>query len=426
MATAVLTGSCAYTSIGQPYCATACSADAEAAVNEYGVISTPLYVHEITKAANPGFSNSNGGAASCGSLAAWTATSCFVSCSIAISINTTSNGVGATATFPPTNLSFNTSVPDTTNCIANPDPTYLSSVSISPSAASAAVGATQQFTALGTYADGSTKTLTNALWTSSSPGVATIGGGSGLATGIAVGTTTITASSSGRSGAATLSVTGGGESGGGGNNGGGGGNCGGTSPILIDTTGAGFQLTSASDGVIFDITGDGKPIKLSWTARGSRNAFLALDRNGNGKIDSGKELFGNFTQQTPSNDPNGYLALAEFDKPENGGNGDGVIDKSDAVFPKLLLWIDGNHDGISQPSELHHLPDLGIYSLSLRYADSPHVDEFGNQFRYKAKVNPLGEPNKDQVDRTSYDVFFVLANKRANAGGKIITDVQCE
>jgi hypothetical protein len=186
--------------------------------------------------------------------------------------------------------------------------------------------------------------------------------------------------------------------------------CGG-SPIIIDTTGEGFQLTSEGDGVRFDIRGDGIPVQLSWTAKGSRNAFLALDRNGNGKIDNGKELFGNFTQQPKSDDPNGYLALAVFDKPENGGNGDGVIDKRDAVYSRLLLWIDENHDGISQPNELHHLEELGVYSLSLQYSNSPYTDEFGNRFRYKGKVNPLGQPPTAHADRTSYDVFFVLGKR---------------
>lgn len=197
--------------------------------------------------------------------------------------------------------------------------------------------------------------------------------------------------------------------------------CGGKSPIIIDTTGEGFQLTSAADGVRFDIRGNGRPQQLSWTARGSHNAFLALDR-GHG-ITSGKDLFGNFTPQPKSADPpNGYLALAVFDTPQKGGNGNGVIDPGDAVYPKLLLWIDENHDGIAQPNELHHLAELGVFSLSLSYADSPYTDAFGNQFRYKGKVNPLGEPTKDHVDRTSYDVFLAGL---PNQNGGTDSVVQC-
>jgi hypothetical protein len=189
--------------------------------------------------------------------------------------------------------------------------------------------------------------------------------------------------------------------------------CKGTSPIVIDTTGKGFSLTSAEDGVMFDFNGDGKPLKLSWTAADSGNAFLALDRNHNGRIDSAKELFGNITVQPPSPDPNGFLALAEFDKRENGGNGDGIIDWRDAVFSQLLLWIDANHDGISQPGELHSLPEMGIYSLALTYTESRRTDQFGNQFRYKAAVNPDPEDGESKDGRITYDVFLQVAKKQA-------------
>ena len=182
----------------------------------------------------------------------------------------------------------------------------------------------------------------------------------------------------------------------------------GPSPVLVDVLGDGFQMTDAANGVDFDIDGNSDHVKehLSWTQASSDDAWLVRDRNGNGVIDSGREMFGNYTAQSqpPPGGRNGFLALGEYDKPAKGGNGDGVISSADSVFANLRLWQDTNHNGISEPSELHSLSELGLKTIELDYKESKRTDQFGNQFRFRAKVK---DTHDAQLGRWAWDVFFV-------------------
>lgn len=179
-----------------------------------------------------------------------------------------------------------------------------------------------------------------------------------------------------------------------------------STPILVDVAGDGFDLTNAAEGTTFNLNIIGGREKLAWTRYGSDDAWLALDRNGNGFIDNGTELFGDVTAQpdTPEGEKkNGFRALAEYDKLINGGNDDGQIDAHDSIFSSLRLWQDANHNGASDFGELRTLSELSVTAFELDYKLAKKRDRNGNRFGFRAKVRS----SKDQrLGRWAWDVYL--------------------
>ena len=182
------------------------------------------------------------------------------------------------------------------------------------------------------------------------------------------------------------------------------------SPIIINPTSGSFDLTSAQHGVQFDFFGNGQPIQMAWTAPGSSAGFLVLPRNG--KVTNGKELFGNITPQPPAADPNGFLALANLNN-LTGGRDRSVIDSSDPIYYKLRLWQFSNDNGKLVAGKLSTLPQVGIKAIDLNFSTTTRTDQYGNQFRYVARVvstNP-------HASSYAYDVFFTTAGAPGAAQG---------
>jgi Ca2+-binding RTX toxin-like protein len=136
-------------------------------------------------------------------------------------------------------------------------------------------------------------------------------------------------------------------------------------PLVLDLDGDGVEATAIdlASLTLFDHDADNIKTATGWIH--SDDGILVLDRNANGTIDSGRELFGDNTLL--ENGPNagqlaanGYEALADLDL-----NADGVINASDAVFSQLRIWQDFDQDGISDAGELFTLADKSISSISL-------------------------------------------------------------
>lgn len=174
------------------------------------------------------------------------------------------------------------------------------------------------------------------------------------------------------------------------------------SPLIVNlrSNTSNDQLTPAQDGVFFDINADGARDHVAWTKPNEPVGFLALDRNANGIVDDGSELFGTATiKRDGTRALNGFEALADFDE-----NGDARIDSSDAAYDRLLVWVDANHDGHSQPFELQTLSQAGIVSISTQYKESERIDRYGNRYRFagSAFFSKMGP----EIEHRLFDVFL--------------------
>lgn len=186
-------------------------------------------------------------------------------------------------------------------------------------------------------------------------------------------------------------------------------NGGGGTPVLIDVLGNGFDLTDAAGGVNFDLDRNSVSERISWTTAATDDAWIETVMV---SLTMECSYLGT-SRRNPHRQQvrrNGFLALAEYDKPANGGNGNGVIDRNDGVFVSLRLWQDTNHNGISELSELHTLSALNVESISVDFKASKRTDEYGNQFRYRAKVK---DSQGAELGRWAWDVILVVATKNS-------------
>jgi len=183
-------------------------------------------------------------------------------------------------------------------------------------------------------------------------------------------------------------------------------------PVLLDLQQDGFHLSGPTPAVSFDIDADGSLDRISWTSFGSDDAFLCWDRNQNGVIENGSELFGYATPLWSGRPAKiGYRALAELDQSRMGGNGDGKVDAHDRLFSELCAWIDRNRNGISEPPEMFSLDQVGVVSLRYDYEVLHLVDPFGNRFRYRSEVS-MRAPAGPERPWPTYDVIFSDLGKR--------------
>jgi hypothetical protein len=173
------------------------------------------------------------------------------------------------------------------------------------------------------------------------------------------------------------------------------------SPIILDLDGDGVETTKVGTGTYFDHDANGFAESTGWA--GADDGLLVRDLNNNGRIDSGRELFGSETLlKSGAKAANGFAALAELDLVANGGNADGKITAADAAFATLKVWKDVDGDGYTSEGELFSLNAAGVQTINVGYATSTQIDANGNQHQQIGSYTTT-----TGLNRTATDVWFV-------------------
>jgi len=143
---------------------------------------------------------------------------------------------------------------------------------------------------------------------------------------------------------------------------------------------AGEQLdfTSFDAGVRFDLDGDGIAEQVSWPAPGAHVAFLAIDRNGDGRITSGRELVGNAMQPDARHAAAALLTTFSESQPVPSGS----VHEGHALYDRLLLWTDRNADGRGDADELIRVRDR-FTAVGLGFSPVHWLDRNGNDIRFQ-------------------------------------------